>query len=54
MSAEQVVLKKSEKKVFVVTGDNLQLVAEMRSRRNIIWDNQVVEDVKVRYALLTE
>ena len=54
MPAGQVVVKKSEKKVFVVMGDNLKEVAEMRSRRDIVWDKEISEDVKTRYAILTE
>ena len=49
MPSEQVVVKKSEKKVFVVIGDNLKEIAEMRSRRDIIWDKEITDEVKTRY-----
>ena len=54
MPANQVVVKKSEKKVYVEIGEDLKEVAEMRSKRDIVWDIDITDEVKVRYALLTE
>ena len=54
IEASKVVVHKAQKKVYVTNGDNLQIIAEMKSRHEIIWDSQVSEEVKTRYALLTE
>ena len=54
IEATSVVVSKAQKKVFVARGDNLQLIAEMVSKTNIIWDSQVTDEVKTRYAILTE
>ena len=54
IEASKVVVQKSQKKVYVTQGDNLQLVAEMVSKKNIIWDSQISEEIKTRYTLLTE
>ena len=54
IEAANVVVQKSQKKVYVTMGENLQLIAEMKSKHDIIWDSQVSEEVKTRYALLTE
>ena len=54
IEASKVVVHKAQKKVYVTNGDNLQIIAEMKSRHEIIWDSQVSEEVKTRYALLIE
>ena len=54
IEASNVVVQKSQKKVYVTHGDNLQIVAEMVSKNNIIWDLQISEKIKTKYALLTE
>ena len=54
IEASKVVVQKSQKKVYVTHGDNLQLVAEMVSKNNIIWGSQISEEIKTRYAVLTE
>ena len=54
IEAAKVVVQKSQKKVYVTNGENLQIIAEMVSKHEIIWNSQVSEQVKTRYALLTE
>ena len=54
IEATKRVVHKTQKKVYVTNGDNVQIIAEMKSKHEIIWDSQVSEEVKTRYALLTE
>ena len=54
IDATTVVVSKASKKVFVTDGENLKLIAEMKSKNDITWDSQVSEEVKTRYAVLME
>ena len=54
IEASTVVVSKAQKKVFIASGDDLKLIAEMVSKTNITWDPQVTDEVKTRYAVLIE
>ena len=54
IDASTVVVSKASTKVFVTDGENLKLIAEMITKNNIIWDSQVSEEVKTRYAVSME
>ena len=54
IEAAKVVVSKAAKKVFVTEGENLKLIAEMKSKKDIIWEAEVSDAVKTRYALLME
>ena len=54
IDAATVVVSKAQKKVFVLSGENLKLIAEMITRNNIIWALDISEAVRIRYAVLTE
>ena len=54
IDAAKVVVSKAAKKVFVTEGENLKLIAEMKTKNNINWDEEVSDAVKTRYAVLME
>ena len=54
IDASTVIVKQSEKKVFIVEGEHLRLVAEMKTKRDIIWDQATSEEVKQTYFALIE
>ena len=54
MMSEQVAVNKKQKKVFMIDGYNLRLFAEVRSRTDVIWAENVDETVKSRYASLSQ
>ena len=54
IDAATMVVSKAQKKVFYVRGGNLTLIGEMISKNNIQWAPEVTDEVKTRYALLTE
>ena len=51
---ETVVINKNLKKVYMEDGMNLQLIAEVRTRTNVIWASDISEEVKERYQMLIE
>ena len=54
IDAAKVVVSKAATKVFVTEGENLKLIAEMKTKNNIVWDEQVSDEIKTRYATLME
>ena len=54
ITPEQIAVNKSQKKVYMVEGVNLVFVAEMISRSNIVWAEQVQQVMKDRYASLMQ
>ena len=53
IQADDIVVNKNAKKVYIVQEHDLREVAEMKSKRNIIWAGGIEECVKERYNLLT-
>lgn len=54
IEATKVVVQKSRKEVYIRNGENLKIIAEMVSKHEIVWNSQVLKQVKTRYTLLTE
>ena len=54
VEAQNIVVKKNEKKVFMVWGENLKLVATMITKNNITWEADVDAAVKRKYEVLTQ
>ena len=50
----RIVISKPQKKVFMIMGSDLKFVAEMKSRRRIVWADDIDLKIKDTYKDLVE
>lgn len=53
IDAKEIVVNKTEKKVFMIEGHNLREMEEMKGKRNIIWAADIQTSIIERYDELT-